>query len=236
MTSPGAPLTPSSSRAPSPLSFAVIEEKVEEEEKAAEETARCPPSPLAPYYTGLTQSDRYAWPSFLGDWAFEDGQPRRVSTGCLGEDENSEVHREVEESYAKDDLAVGRHLMMSQPFLVDVRHVTVRKRNSVCDIEFRFPLLPSPPDGTRHQRPRDLSISPSAACTPSASFLTSQSSIPEWEVVVRRHSCVHVRGNEWVFLICLFVFVCLCFDISVHMFVLILFGLQAMYYLLTSLV
>lgn len=69
----------SSSSPPStPGSFATIVEKVEEEERAAEETARCPPSPLAHYYTGLTLSDRYAWPNFLGDWAFVDGcQPRR---------------------------------------------------------------------------------------------------------------------------------------------------------------
>lgn len=68
---------PPSPRAPSPVSFPPIEEKVEEEERAAEETARCPPSPLAHYYSSLTLSDRYAWPHFLGDWAFEDGQPRR---------------------------------------------------------------------------------------------------------------------------------------------------------------
>ena len=37
----------------------------------------CPPSPLAHYYSSLTLSDRYAWPHFLGDWAFEDGQYRR---------------------------------------------------------------------------------------------------------------------------------------------------------------
>ena len=167
-----------------------------------------------------------------------------VSTGCLDEEEgSSEVQRQVEENYAKDDLAVGRHVL-SQPLLVDLRHVTVRKRNSVCDIEFRFPILPAiagDPTAehfptTRLQRPRDLPISSTAAGTPSASVLTSQSSIPEWEVVARRHSCVHVSGIEWVFLICLFVFVSLCLDISIDKFVLILFGLQAMYYLLLSLV
>lgn len=70
MTSPGLPST---------ASFPPIVEKVEEEERAAQETARCPPSPLAHYYSSLTLCDRYAWPAFLGDWAFVDGsgQPRR---------------------------------------------------------------------------------------------------------------------------------------------------------------
>ena len=166
---------------------------------------------------------------------------RAVSTGCLDEEEgSSDVHRQVEENYAKDDLALGRHVL-AQPLLGDLRHhVTVRKRNSVCDIEFRFPILPhtiaGDPTTTRLQRPRDLPLSATAVGTPSASVLTSQSSVPEWEVVARRHSCVHVSCSEWVFLICLFVFVSLCLDISIDKFVLILFGLQAMYYLLVSLV
>ncbi|KAK7463274.1 hypothetical protein BaRGS_00038141, partial [Batillaria attramentaria] len=130
MTSPGPP--------PSPLSFQTIVEKVEEEERAAEETARCPPSPLAHYYSSLTLSDRYAWPTFLGDWACADScQPRRVSTGCLDEsreegegEEGRALHRQLQESYAKDDLAVGRTTFThAAPPLrhrdaFDIRHVT----------------------------------------------------------------------------------------------------------------
>ncbi|KAL8578839.1 hypothetical protein ACOMHN_022132 [Nucella lapillus] len=225
-----------SSRAPSPISFPPIEEKVEEEERAAEETAQCPPSPLAHYYSGLTLSDRYAWPAFLGEWAFDDSQPRRVSTGCLEEEQDSEVHRHVEESYAKDDIAVNRHPLPQPHFLFDLHQVTVRKRNSVCDIEFHFPLLPATDSAGRFQRPRDLPISPIPVATPSVSALTSQSSVAEWEVVARRHSYVHVRDREWVFFICLFVFVSLWLEVSIHNFVLILVALQAMYYLLLCLI
>ncbi|XP_076456727.1 uncharacterized protein LOC143291026 [Babylonia areolata] len=256
MSSTGSSPSPShspSSRAPSPSSFPPIEERVEEEERAAEEAARCPPSPLAHFYSSLTLSDRYAWPPFLGDWAFEEGQPRRVSTGCMEEEGDSEVRSHVEETYAKDDMAVHPHHPLPPPsFLLDLHHhhhhhVTVRKRNSVCDIEFHFPLLPSPsssspssssadPTASRLQRPRDLPISPIAVATPSASALTSQSSVADWEVVARRHSYVHVRDTEWVFFIVLFVFVSLWLELSIHNFVLILVALQAMYFLLLSLV
>jgi hypothetical protein len=162
-----------------------------------------------------------------------------VSTGCLEEGgERGLVQREVEGSYAKDDLSLGRHgvSLCSQPLILDLRHVTVRKRNSVCDIEFRFPLAESDYlPIARLQRPHDLAISPCTSAT-SLSIMTSQSSIPEWEVVVRRHSWVHVRHIEWVFFLCLYVFLSLCLDIAVHFFVLILLGLQAMYCLLITLI
>ncbi|PVD32502.1 hypothetical protein C0Q70_07941 [Pomacea canaliculata] len=221
MTSPGLPST---------ASFPPIVEKVEEEERAAQETARCPPSPLAHYYTSLTLCDRYAWPAFLGDWAFVDGsgQPRRVSTGCLddGRDEEADgstggfQRKSDDKLYAKDDLAVGVTSYLNQPLCRDalgvgmgLRHDGTRgRRVSVCrDIEFHFSVQPAVDSPTnchiaRCERPRDLPLS-LALESATNSLMTSHSSVAvDWEVVRRRNSYVHVSGQDWIFFICLLVF------------------------------
>ena len=64
--------------------FPTIIEKVEEEEKAAKETAKSPPSPLTELYDGLTLKQRHTWPRFLGDWAFVDGVPHHGGNFLTG--------------------------------------------------------------------------------------------------------------------------------------------------------
>ncbi|XP_041362109.1 biorientation of chromosomes in cell division protein 1-like 1 [Gigantopelta aegis] len=71
-----------------PPMFPTIIEKVEEEERAAKETAKLPPSPLTELYDGLTLKQRHTWPRFLGDWAFVDGVPNRG--GSTGSDDGIE--------------------------------------------------------------------------------------------------------------------------------------------------
>ncbi|RUS74325.1 hypothetical protein EGW08_017916, partial [Elysia chlorotica] len=59
-----------------PPMFSTIVEKVEEEEKQGKEFEMLPPSPLTDCYYALTLKSRATWPTFLGDWAFKNGNRR----------------------------------------------------------------------------------------------------------------------------------------------------------------
>lgn len=181
-----------------------------------------------------------------------------VSTGCLddGRDEEADgstggfQRKSDDKLYAKDDLAVGVTSYLNQPLCRDalgvgmgLRHDGTRgRRVSVCrDIEFHFSVQPAVDSPTncliaRCERPRDLPLS-LALESATNSLMTSHSSVAvDWEVVRRRNSYVHVSGQDWIFFICLLVFLSLSLDIAVHNFLLVLLALQAMYFLLLSVV